>query len=176
MPKWNETVERIAEQMNVIAASMQKAVEDMARADKQGKGFAGRLTVARMVAQEMADPSKEILDLGNDFATQLHTVDIGIRAIIDQAPASVEQDSSSRSEICEFFGIVRELSRSAHEGLGMLQQMIDAISPMERMSRDLRPASRGLRQGLTLMLEGMEVTDEWVKLIDGSPVSCPDAS
>jgi hypothetical protein len=69
------------------------------------------------------------------------------------------------------------LSTSAHEGLESVQRMIDAIAPVERMSRDLRPALRRLRQGLTIMVEAREVSDEWVHLIETSGVACenPDA-
>ncbi len=50
--------------------------------------------------------------------------------------------------------------------------MIDAISPLEAMSRDLRNPLRRLRQGLTLMVETRKVTDEWVELIEGTDIDC----
>ena len=50
--------------------------------------------------------------------------------------------------------------------------MINAITPVEKMSRDLRPVLRRLRQGLTTMVEAREVTDEWVHLIDRSGIIC----
>ena len=52
--------------------------------------------------------------------------------------------------------------------------MIETIAPIEKMSRDMRPALRRLRQGLTIMVEAREVSDEWVQLIDGSGIRCED--
>lgn len=60
MPKWGETLARIAEQISAIGEAMQSATEDMERGDKQGKGFAARLTVARRVARDLAEPSEQI--------------------------------------------------------------------------------------------------------------------
>jgi hypothetical protein len=73
-------------------------------------------------------------------------------------------------------GSVVALSKATSEALGYLKDMIDAIAPAERMSRDLRPPLRALRQGLTLMLEGREVADEWARLIEASPVECDEES
>ena len=41
---------------------------------------------------------------------------------------------------------------------------------------DLRPPLRRLKQGLTLMLEAREVTDEWVRLMDETGIDCDDES
>lgn len=60
----------------------------------------------------------------------------------------------------------------AQTGLDSTQGMIGAISTIESMSRDLRPVLRHLRQGLTTMVEAREVSNEWVQLIDSSPVKC----
>jgi hypothetical protein len=176
MPRWVETMQRISEQIAAIGDTLTQATADMEEGDKRGKGFAAKLTVTRKVSQALKHPSDEILDLGNDFTAQLHAVDSGFRAIIELASSSVEEDGGSVEEVCEFFDTVRNLSASAHEGLSALSGMIDAIAPIERMSRDLRPVLRQMRQGLILMLEGREVTDEWVKLIDESPVRCPERS
>jgi chemotaxis protein histidine kinase CheA len=113
-----------------------------------------------------------VWSFGNEFASQLHEVDEGVRAIIEHAAAELEQNPESKSEICNFFEAIRSLSTAAHVGLTSAQGMIDAIEPIEKMSRDLRPVLRRLRQGLTTMVEAREVSDEWVQLIDGSGIEC----
>jgi hypothetical protein len=52
--------------------------------------------------------------------------------------------------------------------------MIEAITPIEKMSRDMRPSLIRLRQGLTIMVEAREVSDEWIRLIDDSGIRCED--
>ena len=54
--------------------------------------------------------------------------------------------------------------------------MIDAIAPIERVSRDLRPVFRRLRQGLSIMVEAREVSDGWIGLIEASGVDCETPS
>ena len=72
--------------------------------------------------------------------------------------------------------MLQELATNADYGLGALSGMVEAISPVEKMSRDLRPALRKLRQGLTVMMEGREVTNEWARLVESSPLRCDDDS
>jgi len=66
------------------------------------------------------------------------------------------------------------MSVSAHAALHASQQMIDAAGPLEKMSRDLRPVLRRLRQGLTIIVEAREVTDEWIQMIDRTGLRCDD--
>jgi hypothetical protein len=70
--------------------------------------------------------------------------------------------------------MIRELSVAAYDALQETQVMIDAISPLEAMSRDLRNPLRRLRQGLTLIVEARDVIDEWVQRIEASGIDCDD--
>ena len=151
---------------------MQAAADDLQKSGDQGKGFAARLTIARKLSKRMREPSERVWSFGNEFASQLHQVDAGLRAMIQRAPNEVSESPESRPDICEFFGSIQELSAAAHEALEGVQSMVDVISPVEAMSRDLRAPLRRLRQGLTLMVEAREVTDEWVELIEGAGIDC----
>ena len=126
------------------------------------------------MARQLSEPAERVWSFGNDFASQLHEVDEGIRVIIERAAAEVQENPDSKTAVCSFFDVVRSLSAAVHVGLNSAQQMIEAIAPIEKMSRDLRPVLRRLRQGLTTMVEAREVSDEWVQLIDGSGVACGD--
>lgn len=172
LPEWTGTLERIRQDIELIGQMMQQASEDMAKGSQQGKGFAARLTIARRVSKELPDPVERIWSSANEFATQLHQVDEGFRTIIERAPVEIQENPEAKMDLCTFFEMVRDLSRSAHDGLGAVETMINAISPVESMSRDLRPPLRRLKQGLTVMVEAREVTDEWVQLIDDSGVEC----
>lgn len=173
-PLWQETVEAIVQEIELIGQIMQEAAADLEKSDAQGKGFAGRLVTARKVSQSLHEPTEKIWSLGNEFASQLHRIDPGIRTMIEQAPGELQERQESQSEFCDFFNSIRQLAASAHEGLEQVQGMIDATSSLEAMSRNLRDPARRLRQGLTMMVEAREVTDEWVHLIEGTDIDCSE--
>jgi len=171
LPEWSKTVERVGEIIVDLGRQMEEAQAAMEAADARGKGFAGRLTVARNLAHELSDPGDEVVSLGNDFVERLNDVDSGIRAIIEMVAQSAQDDPEDKAAILDFFGTIRELAVSAHEGLGSIDDFLTQVEPLERMSRDLRAPLRKFRQGLTLMLEARAISDEWVRLVDESPVS-----
>lgn len=174
-----ETLPRLAETTNLIAADIvaighevTQAGTDIERADRQGKPFAARVIVVRRLAAKLRPIADRIWTNANDFTSQIHTIDEGLRPLIDLAPQAIEADAASRKPVCELFEAIRPLNASAAEGLGALQGMIDSIRPVEPMSRDLRPPLRRLREGLTLLLEAREVIAEWVRRIDASGIDC----
>jgi len=130
--------------------------------------FARRLLIIRTFASDMAGPSDRISALGDDFARQLHDVDIGVRLIIEKAPDEPE----SRDQFCEFFAAIRGMVEAADKGLGALDGLLRSLEPIEKLSRDVRPPFRKLRRGLTLVMEGRNVMSEWVSLIDESEFEC----
>lgn len=176
LPQWQTTLEAIEEEITSIGQIMEDGSADIERGNAQGKGFAARLTIARKLSQSLREPGENVYSLGNKFASQLHQIDPGFRAIIEQAPAEIRDDPATQTEACSFFEMIRELSASAHEALQSMQEMIDAISPVEAMSRDLRDPLRRLKQGLTLIVEARDVIGEWVQMIDASGIDCDDAS
>lgn len=173
LPQWTETMGEISSCINLINQLMGQAVEDLKRVP--GASFKSRVAIARRLARELSKPIEGLWKAANKFTTELHDVDDGFRAIIEKAPSEIQGESTSRTNFCAFFEMVRTLSANAHAGLTSLQGMVDAISPIENLSRDLRPVLRRLRQGLTIMVEAREVTDEWVGLIDGTGIECTDS-
>jgi uncharacterized coiled-coil DUF342 family protein len=174
LPEWQMTLEAISREITEIGQIAQEAAEDIQRGGDQGMGFAARLTNARKLSKRMHEPSERVWSLGNEFASQLHRVDTGFRTMINQAASEVRENLQSRSDICDFFNSIREMSAASDEAMEEIQNMINEISPIEGMSRDLRNPLRRLRQGLTLIIEAREVTDEWVELIEGTGIDCDD--
>lgn len=173
-PEWQLTLESMGREIELVGEIMREATANIERGDSRGKGFAARLAVTRALSEKLREPAERIWACGNDFASQLHRVDEGVRLIIERVPSEIQENPDSKSEACSFFQSMRELSASADEGLSSTQEMIDGIAPIEAMSRDLRVPLRRLREGLTMMLEAREVTDEWVHSIDDAGVDCDD--
>ena len=170
MPRWTATIERLTEVVNRVGRLTSEASEQMGEADKRGKGFAGRLTVARQLAGDLDGPADEMVELGNRFAQELSTVDSGVRAIIDIAHAA-ETDADERAAVLDFYQTLRGLAEASAAGLDGITAMIESIEPVEKLSRDLREPLRRMRQGLTAMTEGRQITNEWISLMDEAGIA-----
>lgn len=172
LPEWQETIEAIGREIEQIGKLLREATTDLRQGAAQGKGFAAKLIVARRLAHQLGEPIERVWSFGNAFASQLHDVDEGVRSYIERAPAELQERPDAKADVCAFFESVRVMSANTRAGLGALQDMVDSIAPIEKMSRDLRPALRRLRQGLTVMVEVRGVSDEWVHLMEASGIVC----
>jgi len=173
MATFEEAVPKLTETTNAIGEAIVEVNDVFTSANAElsqpsSNGFAKRLLVVRKLSLDLAAPASRISELGDDFAQQLHDVDLGIRAIIARAPDEPE----SRAEFCAFFQSIRGMVAAAEEGMGALQSMVDAAAPLEKLSREIRPPVRDMRRGLTLMIEGLDVMQAWIVSIDSSEVVC----
>jgi hypothetical protein len=172
LPEWTATIEELGNHIEFIGASMGDAQTQIEHADAQGKGFAGRLVVTRALAQRLQEPAEAVFASAARFASHLHKVDEGVRILIDSAGREQPNDPESLKAVCEYFESVRGLSEATRAGMVSTQGMLDAMGPIEAMSRDLRAPLRRVRQGLTAIMEAQVVAEEWVRLMDASGVDC----
>lgn len=168
LPSWNKTLDCLGQEITKISRLMQDATVDISKKPS----FSARLKIARHLAKDLNAPTENIVKSGNEFTSQLHDVDEGFRAIIERGSVEISESPESKEEFCRFFRTIKDVSLSANRGLGSVEGMINAIVPLEKMSRDLRPVLRRLRQGLTVLSEARVVTDSWISLIDASEIDC----
>lgn len=168
LPEWAETVNLIGQEIQTIGALMQGATADINGASGKNNTFAARLTVLRQVATKLKPSAETIRDFGEQFTKQLNDVDQGVVLIIQRIPGDVKDDPELKGKADEFFESIRTMAAASESGLGSLRELIDAIEPIESMSRDLRAPLKTLRRGLTAMYEGRAVINSWVDLIDES--------
>ncbi|QIZ97465.1 toll/interleukin-1 receptor domain-containing protein [Leifsonia sp. PS1209] len=166
LPDLSETIIAVGQTIEDIGNAMASATTDIEAQNAAGAAIAARLTVARQLAQKLKAPAEEIRDYGNRFASRLHDVDEGVRVIIQRAPVEVSENPEAREEFVQFFSTVRTMVAQSEIGLGAVKSMVDALSPLEKSSRDLRAPIRTLREGLTLLVEGLSVMKAWIVLID----------
>lgn len=174
MPDWQATVEEIGNEITRVGNLVQQKTRDLNHVSTIDSGMRGRVRVAKALSVALTDPSRKVEELGSKFATQLHTVDDGIRALISLASESDQPNAEERTSICDFFASIKSLSSSIQGSVASMQSMVDSFEPLERMSRDLRLPLRRLRTGLTATLEAREVASEWSQLIQDSGVACED--
>lgn len=174
-PVLTETLHNVAKEIDKVGDIMRAANAEIDSRSAQGQTFQHRLIITRQAAAKLHHPTEELLLLSNRFTSQLHSFDDGIRALIELVDSETDQQEEDVAVIFELLKSLRDLSARAREGLGSIQGMIDSMAPLEKMSRDLRSPLRGLRKGLTLLLEGIEITDSWVSLINQCSIDCPDS-
>jgi len=166
MPEWAQTVGALGREIEAIGSLMQEATSEI-NTPRQGQPtFAGRLAVIRKLSAELKTPASRIGDFGELFTQQLHDVDLGVREILKRIPDELALDNSGLETAVGFLVALRQMAIASDQGLGAMQGMIDSIAPIEKMSRDIRPPMRDLRHGLTLLLEGRDVINGWLPLVD----------
>ena len=170
MPEMMEIMEQVGRAIQEIGESMQAATNDVNANSNPNAALATRLRVTRELANTLRNPSEEIRDLGNGFASSLNEVDQGVRLMIAKAPQEISEDPSNFENFESFFSSIRNLLPEAEQGLGAVAQMIEQIEPLEKMSRELRKPLRTLRDGLTFFVDGLDVMRGWVALIDENPI------
>jgi TIR domain len=171
MPAWADTMRKVRAEIEAVGALTEEATVEMRRGEKQGKGFAARLTAARVLAQKLEPYAQRIEELGNEFTTHLYDIDGGIRAMLAQVQMATEDSEREVGE--QLKESVHSMATSSREGLGAMRGMVESIAPIEAMSRDLRAPLRKIRKGLTVMVEGQRVIEEWDRLA-GSREEGPD--
>ena len=170
--KITDTLMEMAEQIEIIGDVMKEATSDITKVGAGRGGFARRVRVTRGIATKLTGPTDTISTLANQFEPQLHAIDDGIRIIIELAPAEIVESPDVKQDFCLYVESIRTLSESAHNGLSSIKGMIEAVAPLEKMSRDLRPVLRRLRQALTIMTESSGISDNWIGLIETASVDC----
>ena len=168
MPEWSAALERIGTLVEELGEEMQNGVAAIEESDSKDGGFVGRVNVFRKVAANLAQPAEEMIQLGNDFAGRLSEVDSGYRAIVESVAEGVAVDDVEDVE--DFYDTVRGLAATTDDSMDSLEGLLNQFGTIERMSRDLRAPLKKFRTGLSALLEGRAVIDEWVVLLDENPV------
>jgi hypothetical protein len=169
-----QTLETISENITKIGGIMRESTENIHRADEQGKGFAARLANINRVADLMNEPTEEIWTSCNLYASQIDTVDQAFRIIIEQSAHEIENNPDSKSEVCNNFRTILRLSTAAQGAIINTNGMIDALEPLEKLSRNIKPVVRKLKNGLVLLVNSTNVTDYWIKLIEETGIDCDE--
>jgi hypothetical protein len=174
MPQWQDTTYEIAQQIEVVGKIIAEANDEVERSDRAGKGFGGRLYIAKKTARRLVEPADHLVQLGSTFASQMHEVNGGIRALIQAVPEGGPVDADELQSMCEFFHAIRKMAAAAETGLAQVEEMVHSASALEAMSRDLRVPLRRMKEGLTRTIEARAVVREWVRLIDTAGIQCAE--
>ena len=169
MDELTTTLGSIAEEVEQVATLTTDAAGKIQQADARGRSLQGRLETFRELSISLDKPASRIQDDANRFTTELNDVDSGIQALVEMATeelAAASDKTALLAQLRTFRSQLDTLANSANQGLGSLDQMTQAIGPVENQSRNLRPVLRKIRRGLTVLTDGRDVINSWVLSID----------
>jgi hypothetical protein len=165
LPRWNATIEEMGRVLEEIGVLTQDAALGIHQSDAQGKGFAGRLNVARELAQKLDAPADKLLALGSSYASDLLAVDAGFLTLIDVIDEGLDSEDD-RQTARDFFATIYGMGRTSREMVANLKEFSRAIEQTAGFSRDLRPTSRKIQDAIRRVTDGQAVIDTWVSRID----------
>ncbi|MEE9965835.1 MAG: DUF222 domain-containing protein [Propionicimonas sp.] len=175
LPELNETMASLTAAVQDIGTFITAGTADIQRGEQQGKGFAARLTVARRVGSQLADPVNRIESLSQTFLSKVSLIDSGLRVMLPKLPEEVAEGSADRADVCEFLQTIREFSEASSSGLDSGLSMAQSTRELEGLSKDLRPPLRRLSIAMTSMSEARSIFDGWLDLINSLPIECVPA-
>jgi hypothetical protein len=172
MPRWSATIEEFPAVLESLAEVTSKATEDMAQNDRQGKGFASRVQIARRLAGEYDPIADTLQELGRRYSAELREVDPAILWILRQTSESLASGSISnedRAAAREFFPVLKQLIQASDETIENLRGLISAIGSNLTVSRDLRPVLKRLQVAIRNVVDAQAMIDEWRRQLDEMP-------
>ena len=128
--------------------------------DYEHSSFAFRIIIMRRLARDLNEPIDNIEKLANKFLHQLGIL-----------PEQFEVEPEIRKDVLKFFDQIWNLSLAADEGLGTMKEYGEAIAPIGKLSRDLRPGMRRLHKASAMLHGARDITNSWVELIKNSGIN-----
>lgn len=162
LPRAGESIVGITGQIERIGLIVSNATSEI----HPSTPFAERREVIGKVARELEVPTEEIWRAANEFSSQLHDIDDGFRALVEQFSDEAQTNPESVNHTVSFFDSVRHLASASQTAFGSIERLMESTIPAERLSREIRPVLRRLRQGLTVFADGKGVIESWVDLIN----------
>jgi hypothetical protein len=172
LPRWTNTIDEMGRVLEEIGALTQDATLRIQQSDAEGKGFAGRLSVARALARALDEPADKLLALGSSYASDLLAVDAGFLTLIDVVDEGLDTEED-REMAREFFTTIHEMGRISAETVGELRGFSQAIEQTAGFSRDLRPTLRRIQDAVRRVTDGQAVIEAWVSRINRVDVDKP---
>lgn len=146
-------------QVLTSATARLNEVSDIARAagERLPTSFAGRLQVARSLAQDLAPAADGLESDANDFYGDLMSVDAMLRYVFERIASGAERIDDARG----FFGAIINLVDAAEGSAVGMTNFRNSVPQLRRMARDLEPVSRTLERAASRFLEGISMMSTW---------------
>jgi hypothetical protein len=158
------SIEQMESILESLVVSMQEltilagdAGERIGQSDSRGGGFAGRLNVAKQLANELKQPAEQFEDRANEYFNLVEKADAAMQFIIE----SVISDPAELEANREFFSQVAALSDGAEEASVGMTQMLQGARDMRKISSVLASPSKAIARSINRIIKGNEMIESW---------------
>ncbi len=148
----------IGEDIELIGGMASSAAEQMQATQGQHQGMKRALAISERFAQELDVPASRIEESGKRYVDLLVRLDSGIQARFD---VFEEQSEPLTEEQVKYLAELEDLARNADGALDSLEELVNSVDPIVKISRSLRAPVRKMRSGLQGILDGRAVISEW---------------
>jgi hypothetical protein len=150
-----DAIGRDIELVGNLAAS---AGESLNAAQARGQGMKRALSITEKFAQDLEDPASRIERRGRAYAELLVRLDSGLQTRFDLFE---EQSEPLTEEQVQYLGELEDLATGADAALNSLEELVESVDPIAKVSRSLRNPVRKMRGGIQGILDGRAVIAEW---------------
>lgn len=155
--------------MGSLGTLSTEAAAEIADSDAKKKGFAGRLVIARKLAEAMDAPAADFESASNEFFSDISTLDTMIQYVLGRYQDGGEDvDADAQIFLTSLSGLIESASGAA---VGVTN-FRDGAKTLAKMSSALAPVSKTLVRASSRYLEGIGVMSRWSEpvrdLLDGA--------
>lgn len=164
LPRWQAAIEEFPGVLQELSDATVRATQGIAESDRKGKGFAGRLNIARQLARELGPVANRLQEVGQRYSANLRAVDPAVLLLIrlaDDVVRSGEVSPDDLAAVNTYFEGLDNLVTASDQSVDSLRGLIASIGDNLTFSRDLNPVLKRLQVGLRNVIDGQSLIEEW---------------
>jgi hypothetical protein len=158
--------------MGEMSEAMATATEGNEESDRQGRGFAGRLNVARQLASDLDEPIGNYEATAERYLSAVALGDSSIKYMVSR----VAEGHEPRADFDELFNDIIELAAVVHENSIILQDYRGGLRVTSRLASVLRPLMQRADHAVLRFLRANEMIEGWAEAIGELPDEQPDGT
>lgn len=141
---------------------------------KANKSTSKLLSIFNRLSSKLVEPVDDMYDKAMTFVNSMATLNSSVPALIQFMELMDSSDEEQRNSICRLRRSMLFAGESIRELVDSISKNIDAIEPVAKMSRSLRPVIRKLVSAFNLMNEVLIAYEQGVKVLETWNITCED--
>lgn len=161
MEHLSEIMGELTEILTEVGTLSTQSVANIEKSDSENRGFAGRLLVAKDLAQKLKIPADTMETKANDYYGDVMRVDVMIRYLLARFQEIGADADADATGTLEFLHNTLELVNSAENAVHGFSEFLEGTKVLRSFSRDLAPVTKVLDRSMNRILEGIEMIGQW---------------